>query len=198
MVEDTRPPMNLPYRLGEPIETERLMLRRLSENDLDVYADYHGRADVSRYLLRDPQTREEAHAELAGWVSSTTLEKTGDMIFFGVQLRWDPTLIGEVPIKIFSVENQTAEIGWIFHPDSHGHGYATEAAEALLTICFDAIGARRVCSYLNAHNEASASICRRIGMRQEAHFVENLLDRGSWEDTAVFAILDREWRARKR
>jgi aminoglycoside 6'-N-acetyltransferase len=56
---------------------------------------------------------------------------------------------------------------------------------------------RRVVSYLNAENDASANVCRRLGMRHEAHFVENILDRGTWESTFVFGILEDEWRTIK-
>ena len=37
------------------------------------------------------------------------------------------------------------------------------------------------------------ALCRRLGMREEAHFIEDIWFKHEWADTAVFAILDREW-----
>jgi len=48
---------------------------------------------------------------------------------------------------------------------------------------------------LDPRNHASAALCRRLGMREEARFVEDLWFKGSWGDTAIYAILDREWAA---
>ncbi|MCC6704559.1 MAG: GNAT family N-acetyltransferase [Thermomicrobiales bacterium] len=189
-----QPKLSTPYVQNEPIRTDRLILRRLTLDDLDRYADYYGKPDVARYILTLPLSREESEAELRTWIARDRVEQSGDMIFFGVQIGGDPTLIGEVPIKIASVEHRTAEIGWIFHPEVAGNGYATEAARTLLEICFDVLGMRRVVAYLDARNDASANVCKRLGMRQEAHFRENLFNLGEWKSTFVFAILDDEWR----
>jgi len=81
------------------------------------------------------------------------------------------------------------------HPDFHGRGYMTEAAGAVLAIAFEQIGLRRVIAELDPRNAGSTSLCRRLGMREEAHFVENLWFKGEWGDTGIYALLAREWAA---
>jgi RimJ/RimL family protein N-acetyltransferase len=49
-----------------------------------------------------------------------------------------------------------------------------------------------VLAQLDPRNDASIA----LGMREEAHFVEDLWFKGDWGDTVVYAILDREWRPR--
>lgn len=56
------------------------------------------------------------------------------------------------------------EIGWHFHPDHWGHGFATEAAAAALNFAF-ASGLRRVVAVTAPANAASQKVCIRIGMR---------------------------------
>jgi RimJ/RimL family protein N-acetyltransferase len=56
------------------------------------------------------------------------------------------------------------EIGWHFHPDYWGHGYATEAAAAVLSYAF-ASGLEKVVAVTAPANKASQSVCLRIGMR---------------------------------
>ena len=94
-----------------------------------------------------------------------------------------------------SDEHRTAEIGYVINPAYAGHGYATEAARALLAMAFGPLGLRRVVARVDARNPASAGVLRRLGMRQEAVLVENEWFKGAWSTELDFALLDREWRA---
>jgi RimJ/RimL family protein N-acetyltransferase len=89
------------------------------------------------------------------------------------------------------------EIGFVFNPDYHGRGLATEAAESMLMLGFDTIRWHRIIGSCDARNHPSARLMERIGMRQEARFVHNQIVKGQWADELVYAILDHEWRAGK-
>jgi aminoglycoside 6'-N-acetyltransferase len=99
-------------------------------------------------------------------------------------------------LNLVSVENLGAEIGWTLHPDFFGQGYAFEASVAILDFAFGELGLHRVRAELDPRNDASIALCRRLGMREEAHFVEDLLFKGGWADTGVYAVLDEEWARR--
>jgi RimJ/RimL family protein N-acetyltransferase len=64
----------------------------------------------------------------------------------------------------------------------------------MLSIAFDELGLHRVIGRLEPRNAASARVLEKLGMRREAHFVENEYIRGEWQSEAVYAMLDREWR----
>jgi len=81
------------------------------------------------------------------------------------------------------------------HPDHRGHGYATEAAAAMLGLGFEGLGLHRIVGRLDARNDASARVLERLGMRREAHFVENEFVKGEWCDELVYAMLASEWQA---
>ena len=106
-------------------------------------------------------------------------------------------MVGEAGLKLISRESRQGEIGFLFHPDYHGRGLATEAAESLLSLGFGTIGWHRIIGSCDARNHPSARLMERIGMRQEARFVHNQIVKGRWADELVYAILDHEWRARK-
>ena len=93
------------------------------------------------------------------------------------------------------VERAMAELGFSVHPDHHGQGLAREAAEAMLRVAFEDYGLHRVIGRCHAANDASSGLMRRLGMRQEAHFVRNEMIKGEWTDELVFAILRDEWEA---
>jgi len=87
-----------------------------------------------------------------------------------------------------------AELGWVFHPDHTGRGYATEAVRALLRLCFTDLRLRRVTANCFAGNEASWRLMERVGMRRELYTVRESLHRsGAWLDGIGYALLADEW-----
>jgi len=189
-----------PFEWTEPIRTARLTLRPLHPDDLDDVHAYQSRDDVCRYLMYGPRTREEVLDRLERYAVATRLAADGDFLQLALVLDQGgaPRVIGDSYFTVHSVENMTGEIGWTMHPDFAGHGYAYEAACAVLDqIAFGTLGLHRVRAELDPRNDASVRLCARLGMRQEAHFIEDLWFKGEWADTGVYAVLDREWRTRR-
>ncbi len=183
----------LPYSFAGPLRTERLILRLMTEADVeDVYA-YQSRQDVCRYLLFEPRSRDDVATRVAEYALATTLAADGDYFQLAVELASTGRVIGDIYFTITSRENSRAEIGWTFHPDFHGNGYAAEAAGAVLRMAFDDIHLHRVVAELDPRNDASIALCKRLGMRSEAYFVKDLWFKGEWGDTGVYAILDTEF-----
>jgi RimJ/RimL family protein N-acetyltransferase len=126
-----------------------------------------------------------------------TPDDVDDVFAYPVQLRSAGRVIGDVMLHWISREHGTGEIGYVFNPDYAGHGYATEAARALLHLGFADLGLRRIVARTDARNTASAAVLRRVGMRQEAHLVENEWFKGGWSDELDFAILTRGWASQR-
>ena len=178
-----------------PIVTERLRLRPLTTGDLDALLTYRGRADVCRYLPFEPMTAEVLLGRLRTDLSRTTITLEGQALTLGVELAETGRLIGDLVLFFRSREHAGGELGYVFHPDVAGQGYATEAARAILGLAFHQFGLHRVIARLDARNESSAKLAARLGMRKEAHFVRNELFKGEWSDEVVYAILSEEFGA---
>ena len=84
-------------------------------------------------------------------------------------------------------------MGYVFAPDAGGHGYATEAAAAVLSLAFEDLGLHRVIARLDARNGPSARLAARLGLRLEGHLVSNEWFKGEWSDELDFAMLASEW-----
>jgi RimJ/RimL family protein N-acetyltransferase len=183
----------LPHSFDAPLRTARLVLRTMTAADVDDIHAYQSRADVCRYLPFAPRTRAEVAEKVDKFSQAIALAGDGDYWQLAVEL--DGRVIGDVYFKLESVGDAAGEIGWTLHPEFTGRGYMAEAAGAVLDIAFGAIGLHRVRARLDPRNDRSAALCRRLGMREEAHFVEDTWFKGAWGDTAIYAILDREWAA---
>jgi len=143
------------------LQTERLDLRLLSEEDLDAWADFIGDPEATR-LLHSPnpvEDREVALAALRRWVEmadgpigmySLTLHETGETVGF----------VGFIPRD--HPWGQEFELGWLLRRQFWGKGYATEAATALKPLV-----PGRFVSMIRVENEASANVARKLGMTIE-------------------------------
>ena len=183
-----------PVSCWYPIETERLLLRPYRETDFDALLGVQTREDVTRYLLYDVKTPEQVRESLALRMMLPPLDADGQALTLAAELRETGTVIGDVTLFRVSMLHQQGEIGFVFHPDFHGHGYAREAAQAMLRVAFAELGMHRVVGRCDARNAASAALLERLGMRREAHFVRNENLKGEWTDELVFAILEDEQR----
>ena len=63
--------------------------------------------------------------------------------------------------------------------------------------CFEHFDLHRVCGRLESRNAASARVLEKLGMRREAHLIENEWVKGEWQSESVYALLAREWEARR-
>jgi RimJ/RimL family protein N-acetyltransferase len=175
-----------------PIGTERLLLRPFTAADVPALHRYQSLPDVCRFLPYEPRTLERVAQVVAD--ARAALDEPGN-IQLAVERRSDGALVGDVILMWRSREHRSGEIGYVFDPAFAGNGYATEAARALLALAFGEFELRRVVARIDARNEASAAVLRRIGMRQEAYFVQNEWFKGEWADEVNFALLASEWRA---
>jgi RimJ/RimL family protein N-acetyltransferase len=179
-----------------PIETNRLTLRAYRESDFDDLLKLQSNDDVTRFLLYDSKTPAEVGESLAKRLTDVPMNADGQALTLAVILRETGQHLGEVTLFVNSTEHNTGEIGFVFHPESHGHGYAAEAAVELLRLGFEELGMHRIIGQLWAANTASANLLERLGLRLEAHFIRAELHEGEWADGMIFAMLDDEWRAR--
>jgi len=156
----------------ETIATDRLLLRPWEESDVDFIYDLYSRWVVQRFIGAEPRvmdSRTEAVERLARFqaldhpvhgVWAVTQAQDGQVV--GTLLLKPIPASGEEPLQ----PSADVEIGWHFHPDHWGQGYASEAAAAVLAHAF-AAGLDRVVAVTNPANEASQSVCLRIGMEHQ-------------------------------
>lgn len=123
------------------------------------------------------------------------LDDGGQSILLGAELVESGELDGDVVLRWQPALHRNGEVGYVFHSGRSGRGCATEALHHSLHLAFEDLGLGRVVARVDAENEASARLWRRLGLRLEARLVENAWFRERWLAELDFAFLDREWEA---
>lgn len=172
------------------IQTPRLRLRRLVEDDLDTLAAIYADPEVMRYI-RDGTVRDRRQtAEHLARISQSWQELGFGLL--GVEVRETGQLAGWAGLAVpeFLPEVMPAvEIGWRLARPYWGLGFATEAARAVLQFAFADRGMDRLVSIRHVDNRASGRVMEKLGMR---------LDRRTQvppegRPVAVHALTREEW-----
>ena len=170
-----------------------MRLRRFVPADLAALHAIESREDVTRWLYWEPRDEDEVRSVMAEHIERPPEEG----FTLAVERLADGALLGRVSLMI-DAANRQGEVGFIFHPDHQGQGYATEAGRAVVRVAFERYDLHRVFGRIEPRNEASARVLERLGMRREAHLVENEWVKGEWQSEAVYALLAREWESSRR
>ena len=177
-------------------ETPRLRARSFSAADVEAFVAYRADPDVARYQSWSDYTPERGEAFVES-LQGAGPGVPGEWFQFALEARSDGTLVGDLALKVDPEEPREAEVGFTLAPAQQGKGYASEALEALLGYAFETFGLHRVVAVTDALNAPAAALLERVGMRREGHFVENIFFKGAWGSEFRFALLEREWSARK-
>jgi RimJ/RimL family protein N-acetyltransferase len=143
--------------------TARLSLRPWTLDDLDDYARIFGKPEAMAFQMDRGLTRAEAERFLRFHIDAWTRHPFGAWAIL-------PAATGR-PIGWVSLETTESfprapdgvQIGWRLDPDEWGHGYATEAARAVLGYGFDTLGLPQIYVLFHRDNTASARVAAKLG-----------------------------------
>ncbi len=172
------------------IESQRLILRRFADADLESFLAYLNDPQVARYQSWESYTEEQAR-EVIEKQKTLAPGLPGQWFTFALELKETGTLIGHVALKM--IEDQQAEIGFTLAREAHGKGLAFEAAARVLDYVFTNLKLHRVIAITDCENERSFNLLARLGMRREGHFIQNIWFKGKWGSEYSYAILRDEW-----
>ncbi|PGQ50482.1 GNAT family N-acetyltransferase [Bacillus thuringiensis] len=167
------------------ITTERLIIRPFKGTDLqDVFAIYNN-DDTCKYLLHNKWTQEDMKERFDKKLANNVLTTESNLSLAVI----DKTkVVGDLSVWYTDMKD-TVEIGYSFLNEVSGRGLATEAVSSLVCKLFHEFNVHRIQANLDARNIASQKLCERIGMRKEAHFIQDYWSKNEWTDSLVFGML---------
>jgi RimJ/RimL family protein N-acetyltransferase len=156
--------------IGMPVEahelrTARLLLRPYRLSDEADWRRIEDDEEVRRGLDWPLRTSRQVRDHLVDRTFHTVLSRPGDLLVLAIEHQG--RVIGDVSLHLRTVapETRVAEIGWLQLTSEGGHGYATEAADALLELAFGELRACLVTAVIDRANTSSARLALRLGFR---------------------------------
>ncbi|UQZ37410.1 GNAT family N-acetyltransferase [Paenibacillus sp. PK3_47] len=172
-------------------ETERLLIREFVPEDFPAVHSYASDPAVAEHMIWGPNSEEETKS-YNNYVIDMQQKIPREGFEFAVVLRAGGVLIGGCGIHI-SPPRQ-GEIGYCFHREYWGKGFAAEAAARLIAFGFEDLGLHRIYATCRPGNKASARVMQKAGMTFEGHLREHKWHKGKWHDSCQYSILEQEYK----
>ncbi|MDV2685646.1 GNAT family protein [Alkalihalophilus lindianensis] len=169
------------------LETERLTLREIKEEDAPTIFDCFSIDEVIRFYGQEP-LRDIAQAkQLVEFFATNYKEKRG--IRWGIELKGTHSLIGTVGFNGWIPKHKRAEIGYEIHPKYWRKGYTTEAVLKVLSYGFEVMELTRIGAVVFLENGASNKLLTKVGFQKEGILRDYMYQNDKAHDTYVYSLL---------
>ncbi|WP_198663907.1 GNAT family N-acetyltransferase [Jiangella endophytica] len=173
------------------LTTRRLRLRDFRDDDIDGLYALVSDDRLTRTLAFDSLDRVRA-AGMLRTVVAQAADRPRVEYYLAITLRdGDDVPIGFARLGLADV--RAGKLGYLIAAEHWNHGYATEAAAALLDLAFGPLGLHRVSAAIGPDNAASIAVAERLGLVREGRMRENVFTNGAWRDSLLYAVLAAEW-----
>jgi RimJ/RimL family protein N-acetyltransferase len=173
------------------ITTPRLVLRWISEDDIDSLYEIFSNSEVMRYWSTVPLPNQAAAAELQREIAEGN--ESEKMFKWGLALRDSNIVIGTTTLFNLNLDNGRAELGYAMGRAYWGKGYMNEALKAFVSHAFEVMGLRRLEADVDPRNAASIRTLERLGFQREGFLRERWHVNGEIQDAIFYGLLRREW-----
>ena len=175
------------------LETERLLLRDFVKDDWQRVLEYQTNPLYLRYNHWTERTP-EAVQDFVGWFLDHQVQTPRIKYQLAVVLKSNNLLIGNCGVRMDKADALEADIGYELDPKYWNHGYATEAAHAIVDLGFKNFGIHRIWADCVVDNTGSAHVLEKLGMKLEGRLREKDYFKGRYWDALIYAIMKQEWK----
>ena len=174
------------------IETERLILREFSENDLDEMFLHRTNKEVRKYVAKALDPDKHFTLDIIRSVIKSFEDKTG--LSWIIEHKQTANFMGSFGFWNIMLAHGRAEVGYSLNPEYWQQGYMTEVLKACLPFGFKKAGIHSVMACVDPENTGSIKALEKVGFVKEAHHREDWYYRETFYDTAVYGLLERDLR----
>ena len=151
------------------VETDRLVLRRFTEGDLELLVELDSDPDVMRHLTGRPTSRKRVAGKMLPSILADYARGIGT---FAAHAKPDLEFIGWIELRPDADRPDRAELGYRLRKPAWGKGYATEGTRALVAYAFTTTAVTEVHADTMAVNAASRRVMEKVGLRYAETFFE--------------------------
>lgn len=173
------------------LETERLLLRKFTQDDVAAVFEYGRDPDVARFVTWKPHvTPDDSRAFVQAAMAHYAAGRIGP---WGVVVKDEGRLIGGAGFVAWQPEHGRAEVGYGLHRAYWDQGLATEVLREITRFAFAVMQLNRLVALCEPENVASARVMEKVGMRFEGTLRQYVFTKGAFRDLELRALLRAEW-----
>ena len=171
------------------LETERLLLRRVNENDANEIFALRSNPETMKYIPRPLVKSIDDALEHITMIDAKIESNEG--INWAITYKDNPKLIGIIGHYRIKPEHFRAEVGYMLLPEYNGKGIISEAIKEVVNYGFNAMKLHSIEAIIDPENFGSERVLQKCGFVKEAHLKENEFYEGRFLDTVIYSILNK-------
>lgn len=174
------------------LESDRLILRKLTMRDAQDMFEYSRDPEVARHVLWSAQTSiSESRAYIRYMLRRY---RQGDPSSWCIEWKETGKVIGTIGFMWIQSENASAEVGYSLSRSFWNKGIMTEALKLILAFGFQYLRLNRIEAQHEITNPASGIVMHKVGMSPEGILRQRLYNKGQYVDVAIYSILRAEFK----
>jgi ribosomal-protein-alanine N-acetyltransferase len=175
----------------QPLETKRLLLRKVKDEDLSFI--HHGLSNekVTQYMLIHYPTLEAAEEQLHYYEDQYA---SGNGCYWVMEIKTTQQPVGVIGITNIKLDHLRAEMGYWILPEHQQQGFTLEAARTVLSFCFEKLALHRVEADTETENLKSIRVLEKLDFKREGVFRDYEINKGRFIDLARYALLKEEFK----
>jgi ribosomal-protein-alanine N-acetyltransferase len=173
----------------QPLQTERLLLRKVEQSDNHFVLEGLSNDTVTEFMLIRYYTLETVQEQM-DWYANHYKNQTG--YYWLMELKETKEPIGVIGYHAVSFLHKKAELGFWLLPKFWKQGFVTEASKATLGFMFDVLQLNRIEATVETENPASINAIKKLDFTHEGTFREYEMNNGKFIDLMMFALLKKD------
>lgn len=174
------------------LETERLILRKITLDDAKDIFEYAHQIEVSEFLLWSPH---QSIQDSINFIKFAEDKFVNDgWIIFGIELKEKSKLIGTIDIRGWKEVNNCADTGYVISKPYWNKGITTEALRTVIKFCFEELHLNRLEAHCEEENIGSWHVMQKCGMKYEGTLREKVYVKEKYRSMKMYSILRSEYK----
>jgi ribosomal-protein-alanine N-acetyltransferase len=179
------------YKDLSPLKTERLLLRKVTQEDLDDFYAWASDPEVTHYVTWHAHTSPEETQEFINRILDRY--KHAKIAPWAIVDRQENRMIGLNGFCTWDVRHHRAELAYVLSRPHWGKGYITETSQAIINFGFQNMNLNRIFARCRVPNIGSARVMEKCGMTYEGTLREVAFVKNQFVDLKYYALLKKDW-----
>jgi RimJ/RimL family protein N-acetyltransferase len=182
----------LAAKLPIPLQTPRLLLRRLTPADAYDLVDLMADEESFRYIDWNPLDETEVEEWLAR-DQNTRLTQPGADLCLAVELLEEPKVVGFVSLYYLDESRRQMSFVAVVNRALRRRGFGTEAVRGAADVAFTGLKTHRLSVSCDIRNIGACRMLEKAGLRREGECIKGEFLKGKWVDAFLYALLREEY-----
>ncbi|GBD91270.1 ribosomal-protein-serine acetyltransferase [bacterium BMS3Abin04] len=177
------------------LETERLILRKFTYDDLNDISEYASNPEITKYVQWEAHRSKTETLEFLNIVVEMYIKHRPAP--WGIELKEEKKIIGTIGFTKIFPEEFSCEVGYTLSQNYWNRGLMTEALKKILEYGFDVMDLNSIIAHCIVENEQSAKVLLKSGMNYVKTVKGNLMVKGNMVDVKLFSLSKKEFKLLK-